>query len=120
MNRTVRQNRLLVFLLCAGIAVSLAQATLLQNVASYAPNGILSRGMAGRPETIPTVEKQQLDCANARPTFRGSVVAASIRATAPPSERAELAVFDKSYRAQTGLLRAHFGRAPPYTFSRQK
>jgi hypothetical protein len=118
MNRTVRQTQLLIFLLCAGIALWLAQENLLQAGVSHDPNASVARGMAGHPEKIPALENQQVDCANARPTFQGSVALASIRATAPPSEPAELVVFDKSYRPQTGLLRAHRGRAPPCTFSR--
>ena len=118
MNRMVRQTRLLIVLLCAGIALSLAQASLLHGAASHNPNGIPVRGMAGHPEKIPALEKQQVDCANARPTFQGSVAFASVRTTANPSEQSELVIFNKSFRPQTGLLRAHFGRAPPYTFPR--
>ena len=119
MKPTVRQIRqMVIFLLCGGIALSLAQVTLLHDAANYDPNGILARGMAGHPEKLPGLEKQQVDCANARPTFQGSVAPASIGAKAPPSEQAELVIFNKSVRPQSGLLRAHSGRAPPYTFSR--
>jgi hypothetical protein len=115
MNSTVRQRRVLIFFLCAGIAVSLAQATLLQGAASHDPKGILSRGMAGRLENIPALGKPQLNCANARPTFQGSAALASMRATDPPSEQAEMVVLSKSHQPQTGLVQAHFGRAPPLT-----
>lgn len=119
MKQTVRQTRrMLIFLLCGGIALSLAQVPLLHDAAIHDPNGVLARGMAGRPEKLPGLEKQQVDCANARPTFQGSVAPASIRANAPPSEQAELVIFNQSFRPQAGLLRAHSGRAPPYTFSR--
>jgi hypothetical protein len=90
MNRTVRQARPLIFFLCAGIAVSLAQGTLLQDAASHDPNGSLARGMAGRPEKIPALENQQADCVNARSTSQGSVAPPNTRATAPQSEQAEL------------------------------
>ena len=115
MNRTIPQRRLLIFVLAAGIAGSLAQGALAQSAASHNPNGIPGLGMAGRPQEIPVLEKQQVDCA--RPAFQGSVVSASIRATAPPSEQAKPIVFDKSCGPRTGLLRAHSGRAPPRTFS---
>jgi hypothetical protein len=110
---TVRQSRILIFLLCAGIAVSLAQATLLQGAASHDPSGIPSRSMAGHPEKAPTLEKQQLSCANARPTFQGCVALATMRAFDAPIEQAELTVLDKSHQPQTELLQARYGRAPP-------
>ena len=118
MNRTIRQRQLLIFFLCAESAISLAKETLLQGAASHNPNGILARGMAGHRKTLPALEQQQVDSANARPTFQEAVALESIGATAAPSEQAELVVFNKPCRPQTGLLRAHCGRAPPCTFSR--
>jgi len=115
MSSTVRQRRVLIVFLCAGIALSLAQATLLPGAASHAPNGIPSRSMAGHPENAPTLEKQQISCANARPTFQGSASLAGMRTFDASIERAELIVLDKSHQPQTGLLQAHFGRAPPLT-----
>ena len=115
MSSTVQQRCVLIFFLCAGIALSLAQATPLHGAASHDPNGIPSRGMAGHPEKAPTLEKQQVSCANARPTSQGSVALATMRALDAPIEQAELIVLDKSHQPQTGLLQAHFGRAPPLT-----
>ena len=53
MSKTGPQTRLLIFLLCWGILLSLAQATLLQGAASHDQNGILGRGMAGPPKRSP-------------------------------------------------------------------
>lgn len=118
MNRMVRQTPLLILFLCAGIAVLLTQGSLLQNAPGHDPSGTLARGLEGHPVQLPALEKLQVECTNARPTFQGSVVASSIGATPNPSEQAELVVFDKSYRPQSGLLRVHFGRSPPNSFSR--
>ena len=118
MNRTIRQRQLLIILLYAGSAISLAKETVLRGSASHNPNGILARGMAGHTKTLPALEQPQVDSTNARPTFQEAVALESIRATAAPSEQAELVVFNKPCRPQTGLLRAHCGRAPPCTFSR--
>jgi len=118
MNSTVRQARSLIFFLCAGIALSLAQATFLRGPASHDHNDMLACGLAGHSQRLPALEQNQIDCANARPTFQGSVILASGRAIAPWGELAEVVVFDKSYRLQSEPLRAHFGRAPPYPFSR--
>jgi hypothetical protein len=118
MSRPIRQARLLSFVVAAGIAASLAQGALVRNAAGHDPNGMLVRGITGRTEEIPALEKQQVDCANARPAFQGSVASASIGVIAPPSAQTEPAFFDNAYRPQTGLLRAQFGRASPYTFAR--
>ena len=112
MSSTVQQRCVLIFFLCAGIALSLAQAN---GAASHDPNGIPSRSMAGHPEKAPTLEKQQVSCANARPTFQGSVALATMRALDAPIEQGELIVLDKSHQPQTGQVQAHFGRAPPLT-----
>jgi hypothetical protein len=117
MNRTVGQTRLLILLLCAGVALSLAQGRHWGDAALHGPNGILARGMAGHSEKGPALEKQQVDWANARPTFQGSVASAGNGATPSAGEQAEPVVFDQPFRLQAGLLRAHLGRAPPHTFS---
>ncbi len=97
--------------------MALAQATLPLDVSSHAPNRIVARGMAGSPQKCPALEKQ-VDCANARPTFQASVAPVSIRATAPSNEHTDRVVLNTSNGPRTLLLRAHFGRAPPYTLSR--
>jgi hypothetical protein len=117
MKSPVQQTRSLIFFLCAGIAVSLAQGALLPDAASHDPNALVARGMAGCPDKSPAIEKQQVDCANVRPTFQGTVAPVSIRSTAPPSAHAEFVSFNTSHRPQAALYRAHFGRAPPSSLS---
>ena len=119
MNRTVHKTRLLVFFLWAGTAALFALGTFPQAGVSHDPNEILTRDMAGRTEKIPALDQQQIDCSSTRPAFHGSVVFARSGAITPTTEQAELVISDQSYRPLTGLLRAHFGRAPPsFSFSR--
>lgn len=98
MNRTAQQTRLLIFLLCAGGALSLAQGRHLRDSASHDPKGTLACSKAGHPEKIPALERQQVDCSSSRPTFQGSVAFACSGAITATSEQAQPLVSDKSYR----------------------